>query len=282
MSRMLERLRGSTGSSVQLAQRVSVFLGRGPAYHYVYGRWRLSRWLDRVLVRNYTLDDRAFLDQLRLDDSGLNQNKTVVPTDHQGTKASEAVHHFRRRTAPQFFFQPEDAIHIKSLIDSEQQQTTIRAADEICRNIFSFRRVSPIEFKGGIDWTFCPQGNIDWTWDLNRHAYFVTLGRAYSYTGGEKYAQKFRELFLDWQAKNPVGTNQPGWASVFEVAFRVNTWVWAFHHFRSSPTFDDETCLAFLKGLLEHGSYLDAYLELHVRNNHLLLEAKALLVELSA
>ena len=39
-------------------------------------------------------------------------------------------------------------------------------------------------------------------------------------------------------------------ASPFEVAIRVNTWIAAFHYFRSSPEFDDAVCLAFLRGLL--------------------------------
>ena len=57
---------------------------------------------------------------------------------------------------------------------------------------------------------------------------------------------------------------------------RINTWSWAFYYSRSAASFDRQMCLAFLKGLLAHGRCLETNIELHIRNNHLLLEAKAL------
>ena len=257
-------------------RRAKVFVAKGLAYHYTYGRWRLNRCLGQTSAESTTLNDQAFLSQLDLEKPGLSQvKKAVVEGNYSDAKVNIATY-FQTRTNPRFFFEPENIEQSISLIASAQKEATIRAADEMCQNIFHFRQVGPVEFKDGIDWTYCPRGNTDWTWDLNRHAYFETLGRAYWYTGDERYAQKFQELLLDWLANNPVGVNQPNWASVFEVAFRVNTWIWAFHYFRSSAVFDHKTCLAFLKGLLAHGYYLDTNIELHVQNNHLLLEAKAL------
>lgn len=253
-----------------------IFAAKGPAYHYAYGRWRLNNWLQKVFVRSHSPDVATLLTEIDLTRSGLIEVNKAVAEANNESALSRLMAYFRTRRTPMFFFDQEGMEKSISLIDRDQREASIHVADEICQDIFRFRRVGPVRFKDGIDWTYRPHGNTDWTWDLSRHTYFEALGRAYWYTGDERYAQKFRDLLLDWLANNPAGVNQPNWASVLEVAFRVNTWIWAFYYFRSSATFDDKTCVALLKGLLAHGRYLDANLELHVRNNHLLLEAKAL------
>ncbi len=53
-------------------------------------------------------------------------------------------------------------------------------------------------------------------------------------------------------------------------------WVAALEHFRDAREFDVELAPRLVAGLLAHGRYLYDNLELHVPNNHLLLEAKAL------
>lgn len=257
-------------------RKIQLFVAKGPAYHYTYGRWRLNRWLGRRQAETVTLDNRTFFAQLNLKQAGLSQVKQAVDERNYEQAKINLKTYFQTRNTPRFFFEPSDIKPNIALIDPHQQQTTIRSADEICRHTFHFRRAEPVKFEDNIDWAYRPHGNLDWTWDLNRHAYFETLGRAYWYTGDERYAQKFGELLLDWLAKNPVSINQPNWASVFEVAFRINAWLWAFYYFRSAAAFDPAACQALLQGLLAHGRYLDAYLELHAQNNHLLLEAKAL------
>ena len=259
-----------------LSRKVQLFVSKGPAYHYSYGRWRLRRWLHARSGRGSVMDEPALFAQLDLERAGLGAaSRAIAAGDYRKAQASVAAY-YRERVTPRFFFEPETLEQTLSLIDSEQRAATLCAADEICRNIFRFRQAGPVIFEDGIDWTYCPQGNADWTWDLNRHSYFETLGRAYRYTRDERYAHKFRELLLDWLANNPVGVHQPNWTSVFEVAFRLNTWIWAFYYFRTAAAFDSATCISFLKGLLSHGRYLDAHLELHAQNNHLLLEAKSL------
>ena len=261
---------------IHFGRKVKLFMMKGPTYHYTYGRWRFRRWLSHRLSEVARLDDQAFFAQLHLEKPELNQVKKAVTEGNYENAKGRLLTYFQTRNTPRFFFEAADINEHLSLIDVMDKQAAIDEAHQVCQNIFHFRRMPPVKFEDRIDWTYCPDGNTDWTWDLNRHAYFETLGRAYWYTGDERYARKFRTLLLDWLAKNPANVSQPNWSSVFEVAFRINTWIWAYYFFHTSMGFDQETHLAFLKGLLTHGRYLDANLELHAQNNHLLLEAKSL------
>jgi len=257
-------------------RRILLFAGKGPVYHYTYGRWRFGKWLQKIKARSFYPDNALLLAELGTRNSALIGIESSISDGDFDSAIENLTTYFLTRTNPTFYFGLGDKKKLIELLPKDQMEETVRLADEICENIFNFRRVDPVKFKDYIDWRYLYNVNKDWTWDLNRHVYFETLGRAYWYTGDERYTHKFRELLLDWVEKNPACVNQPNWSSAFEVAFRINTWIWAFYYFRCSTVFDNEACLVFLKGLLAHGRYLDTNLELHVQNNHLLLEAKAL------
>ena len=255
-------------SLINLGRNISFFTARGPAHTFTYGRWRVSRWLDRRATRAFDVDTRDLLASLDLEAVTREQNRESA--------LLKLADHFRARSQPVFFFNERDIHNRIERIPTEQKTQTIRAAKQICENIFDLRGLGPIKFNDAIDWTGCPNGNVDWRWDLNRHAFFETLGRAFWYTGDECYAQKFRALVCDWLAHNPARLDHPNWNSAFEVAFRINVWVWALYYFRQARAFDTELCHKLIAGLVTHGRYLDAHLELYIPNNHLLLEAKAL------
>lgn len=237
---------------VNLQRTLSFFAARGAMPALTYARWRVQQVLQKRFARDFAVPAKELPDRAAL------------------------LAHFRTRQTPVFFFDDAKLASIVAPIPAEMQQRTVRAADRICENIFELRGASPVKFDERIDWLACPSGNVDWRWDLNRHAFFETLGRAYAYTGDERYALKFRDLLCDWLARNPPRIDQPNWRSVFEVAFRINVWSWALYYFRRAPSFDAEVCHRLIVGLLTHGRYLNANIELHAPNNHLLLEAKAL------
>ncbi len=245
----------------------SFFTARGAAHTFTYSQWRVKRWLQKTRVaRSYDVDMGELLGSLELVKGAAEENRESA--------LLELTAHYRSRSSP-ILREPEIARTIER-IPSELKERTVRSAELICQNIFDLRGVGPVKFDGKIDWDYCPGGNVDWRWDLNRHVFFETLGRAYWYTRDERYGYKFKELLCDWLAENPARADHLNWASVFEVAFRINVWIWALEHFRKARAFDAELLPKLLAGLLAHGRYLNANLELHVPNNHLLLEAKAL------
>jgi hypothetical protein len=252
-----------------------VFALKGPLYHYRYALWRFNNWFQKFNDKSFFPDNEAFLTKLDAKKIKFIEPKKSLEKNFDVVWAL-LTRHFKMRNTPNFFFDNADSKKIPSLISEEEREKTICDANEICQNEFRFRRASPVKFEDKINWQYSPEGNIDWTWDLNRHTYFEKMGRAYLYTGNQAYASKFGDLLIDWIEENPAEINQKNWISVFEVAIRINTWIWAYYYFRYSNIFNTRICLALLKGLYAHACYLENHLERHAQNNHLILEAKSL------
>jgi len=187
---------------------------------------------------------------------------------------SRVAKHLRERETPPFFFTAAGLPELVARVDPAARVQTLANADEILNNTFRFRGQPPITFDSAIHWLHKPDGNTDWMWELNRHAFFVTLGRAWAYSGHEKYVTAFRRLLLDWMRQFPPGVGAPNWQAPLEVAFRINVWTWAFFHFRA--VLEDEALLELVRGLWWHLRFMATNLEFSSPNNHLLLQAKAL------
>jgi hypothetical protein len=107
------------------------------------------------------------------------------------------------------------------------------------------------------------------TWELNRHQYFLTLGRAYWLAGDERYAQTFVSHVTSWMDQNPpkLGIN---WASSLEVAFRSISWLWALQFFADSRALNADVLLRLTKFLYLNASHLETYLSTYFSpNTHL-------------
>lgn len=188
--------------------------------------------------------------------------------------ANAVAKYFRERETPPFFFTAASLPELVERVNAADRAQTLASADEILNHTFQFRGQPPITLGGTINWLHKPNGNTDWMWELNRHAFFVTLGRAWAYSSDEKYVVGFRRLLLDWMRQFPPSVGAPNWNAPLEVAFRINVWAWAFFHFRAA--LDAETLLEMVRGLWWHLRFMAANLEFSSPNNHLLLQAKAL------
>lgn len=261
-----------------LARRGQLLLSKGPRYTWVFVRWQAGQWARQVGLcrRPWLMGDSAFWSRFDLDIPTLAEAAAAVRSGAEEEGEAILLGYFRRRGRPRFFFDWADRPRLLARVGPEAQTATVSAANLVAQRTFCFRGEPPVTFDGPVDWTNRPHGNTDWMWDLSRHLYFITLGQALWYTEDTRYAQAFTDLLTDWLGRNPAGERQPNWSSPFEVACRINTWLWAYYLFMGANALDAATHLELLRGLWTHGAYLDACLELHVPNNHLLLEAKAL------
>jgi uncharacterized heparinase superfamily protein len=177
------------------------------------------------------------------------------------------------RTGPSFHFTAAEIPGIVDSVPNGLKTRTIQEANRILDHRFSFRGTEHV-FHGKIDWQARPAGNRSWQWDLNRHAFFLRLGTACYYTGRREYIRALAELWRDWIDANPP--QSANWNEPFEVAARLQNWMWAYYLLAYSGEERVLRLPTFRAAIAEHAHFLAGHLEYHWPNNHLLLEAKAL------
>jgi hypothetical protein len=253
--------------SVRVAQRVAILSERGG-------------WSRQI---NLPTDEQL----VSLIDSGL-------------ATAPEFVEHLRLRDQPRFFASlesKEETVREFRRRWPEAERVIIHAADGIAEGTFSLLGLRELKLGKEIDWHLEPlsgkrtplchwsqlnyldasvAGDKKVTWELNRHQYFLTLGRAYWLTGNERYAEVFVAHVTSWMDQNPpkLGIN---WASSLEIAFRSNSWLWALRFFAGSPSLTSDVVLRLVKFLYLNASHLETYLSTYFSpNTHLTGEALGL------
>jgi len=205
--------------------------------------------------------------------SGLLRNDVI---------SQEIPQYFRFRGNPSFFFKGKTAeLPEESLARSRE---IVEDADEICAHNFNLlgsgesqvdRELGKIDwhkdFKSGMRWnprvfytdTQIIKGSgsdIKVPWELSRFQHLPALGKAYWFTGDEKYAREFVNEIKDWIENNPpqYGVN---WTCTMDVAIRIINWIWGYYFFKDSPEVTNEFLIKFIRSLIIHGRHIRANLE---------------------
>lgn len=157
------------------------------------------------------------------------------------------------------------------------------AADRVLRH--EFRSIGiPHTFGPRIDWAFDKTAagglapNNEWTWQLNRHAEWLALSRAYRDTGDEKYAREFVAQMTAWVRDCPkpeTAGNVPrsAWRTIETGIRAAQVWPDLWFRFIRSPAMTDEALLAFLGAYIDHARHLMAF---HTTGNWLAMEGNGL------
>lgn len=177
-------------------------------------------------------------------------------------------------------------------------QKVIRKADRICQHTLCFFNEDyklgdivdwSIDFTTGKKWPMIfysdipyrgvnKVGDIKYPWELSRHQYFITLGKAYWYSGDEKYAGEFVEQTRSWINNNPLYRGVH-WISALEHAIRVISWIWAFHFFKKSSSLTPEFFSMFVRSIWTQLKHIEKNLTpARYANNHLIGEAAGLFI----
>jgi uncharacterized heparinase superfamily protein len=205
--------------------------------------------------------------------------RTSLFKNHFFFNTNELIEYFRSRKHPRFYFNVEQIEEKISTIPSQQKDKTIKEAENITNHNFIFRGYPPVTLNP-VNWGFFPSQDSKetsgWRWDLNRHFYFTTLGFAYWYTKDPRFIRSFIELSSSWIDSNVSRLGQIKWDRPFEVAARINAWLWAYFLFFNCPEWGAESQRQFLFSLHRLTDYLYQVIEYHCAGNHILLEAKAL------
>ncbi len=137
---------------------------------------------------------------------------------------------------------------------------------------------SPVVFYRDID-TFDTSvaGDPKRIWELNRHDFFIHLGKAYWINGDVRYFDKWRELIVSWVEENPyhMGIN---WESSLEMAFRSINWIWSSYFFADRLEADRELQELIFETLYLQADHISNHLSYFFSpNTHLTGEALGLL-----
>ena len=203
-------------------------------------------------------------------------------------------------SSPHFFFSPDELPgriallkqHLPSAIEE-----TIQEADEILQHRFRLLGYRDLDYGAEIDWhfdavhgkraplkpwykmrflDFGEVGDHKVTWELNRHQHLVTLAKAWTFTGDDRYVEEITRQLYSWQAANsyPMGIN---WGSSLEVAFRSVSWLWVRNLLAQAPAIPQSFDHDALHGLAQNGKYIERFLSTYFSpNTHLIGEAVAL------
>ena len=217
------------------------------------------------------------------------------------TSAETLLDHFRTRTSPRFFAAfadpQETRADLRRRFGASSRDAVTARAQRITEGRFDLLGLRDLSFGNPPDWHLEPVANkraplVHWSrinyldaevagdkkiiWELNRHQYFATLGRAYWHTDDERYAETFAAHLESWMEENPpkLGIN---WASSLEVSIRAISWLWAFQFFKESVHLTPELYARALKFLYLHATHLETYLSTYFSpNTHLTGEALGL------
>ena len=276
---------------IRMLERMNKLKGRSWAELWFRGKQAIAAFSERhgLSLQSRLPSDTEFV---RLLDAKL--------FSHSLDTAESLLANFRTRNASKFFaaFDEPDAT-IEELRNhfGMESQPLIEQADLITEGRFHLLGISDLEFGNPIDWHLEPVSGkrsplLHWSrmneidsgdsgdkkivWELNRHQYFATLGRAYWLTRNERYAETFAAHLAQWMDRNPpkLGLN---WISSLEVAYRAISWLWALHFFRDATHLTPELYTRVLKYLYLHARHLETYLSTYSSpNTHLTGEALGL------
>jgi hypothetical protein len=219
----------------------------------------------------------SLLQALDLNRPGLKAVRQAVTSGSTSLAVSELARYLRARERPRWHVDPANPP--KSASDGD-----MRTADQALQHTFSSVGIEHT-FGTEIDWGYNPTtqpgsphaADHEWTWQLNRHAAWISLARAYNKTGDARYGKELAQQIADWILRNPPpeghALNSPysRWRTI-EAGIRMfSSWPEVyFRMLRSPDVFPDDVLLAMVDCMGRHAEYLDAY---PTRGNWLCMEA---------
>ncbi len=232
--------------------------------------------------------------------------RACLKPEISGRDAAALLVYYRARRLPSPLFRPSDRKELARLVAEcfpESYKETLRRADLACRHVVEVLGSGPTDlgdpinwwtdFKGGtwaqgdyleLNATLYANdfqndryiGDIKLPWELNKHAHFLELAKAYWLTGDERYAEVLLAQMDDWIARNPF-LYGIAWTQNLIVAQRAIAWALALQAVWESPALTPARLLRLLRALYQHACYIPAHFEFAERaSNHLFGNAAGL------
>ena len=152
--------------------------------------------------QTFSFTERQFFEAINLDYVGLEQVKKAVSDNDYSTAKRAYIEYLKQRSMPKWFFDWKDFLKP----ETRKPNSDLRYANRYANNELVSCSIWH-QFGKTVNWKLNPTENnyAEWTWQLNRHYFWITLGAAYWDSGEEKYAKAFVSQLNSWinQCKRP-------------------------------------------------------------------------------
>ena len=226
-----------------------------------------------------TMTDDDLFRELDLARPGLEAVESAVRSGDRAAARHRLADYFRHRTSPRYY------IALGEKADPKPARPDVARGDRAMRHEFESIGY-PHTFGAAIDWHFDKTAeagspyapNNEWTWQLNRHAEWLALSRAYRDTWDEKYAREFVAQMTSWVKQCPMppdaaNTPRSAWRTIETGIRAAQVWPELWYRFVPSPSLTDDALLAFLEAYIDHAHHLMRY---HTTGNWLAMEGNGL------
>jgi hypothetical protein len=150
--------------------------------------------------------------------------------------------------------------------DPKECEHVLRVAEQTLRHSFVFdmemdleRVTKPVEFGELIDWRYRPGDDMEFTWQFNRHRFFLCLGQAYLMTGDEKYAKEMTDLMQQFITREPLcEDNRGGTWRILDVGIRMGNWIKSLYCIQDSSYITEELLDTVYASLIQHCEHIVA------------------------
>lgn len=155
------------------------------------------------------------------------------------------------------------------------RHSVISRAQALCAGEFTFLN-QQVHFAYGLpDWTYTPDGDPLWTYNLHYFEYVYDLLWAYQLTRNSTYVQQLAALVDHWIDENPFW-NHIAW-NPYPLSRRIVVWATLLPHLRNCPDIAPIQLDRWGSSLCQQINFLADNLEYDVDNNHLITNARALI-----
>ena len=204
---------------------------------------------------------KQFFGRINLDYKGLEKVKAAVAKSDYGTAEKEFVTYMKNRISPNYFFDHKERVEIANLINTKfptRKDAYTSSADVYLKHEFDLSGTK-MTLGSNINWRACGT-KVECASVLNRFGWLKYLGRAYWFSGNEKYAKEFVSITNDWINDNRVPTYQTRngvepWESLSSTV-RIMSMIEGYNYFCDSANLNVDFHMKFFSSVYDHGNYL--------------------------
>jgi hypothetical protein len=250
----------------------------------------LSRLESRLMLSATPENVLSIADRQALLAAWSGPNKAQLASDLSAGNYSgfdtDLLSYMQSRTDASFYFKPGDVNNDLSFIQSEIGTSNITsAADNIVAHEFPS---SPNATDSNS--TQLPAGDVNWvpdsgsnfSYSLNRQAFWVPLAEAYRLTGNTAYSTELTNELASWSSQSPALANANSWPSagpnwqLLDTSIRATNWLWTYSLMVGTSGWTPEANTLFLYKMEQTGDFLRNATPIEIDDNRAVLQYSGL------